>query len=251
MTSSEQLPADLTLRTLALAGRLPDHQVLDPATLSWIACNRPPDSAPRHRTTERPTLFVPNVAWFAHARAAESIHGVRHGARVAVLVQLLAPAHGVGPERARALAIAAACHDCRRHNDRDDPGHGQRAADWLTDQADAVIEAFGMAGTGLTAEAVTAVALHDVPHSAFTDEQTTADRQHGQAVDLLKAADALDRYRLPLERWWPDPARLRRPVPAWAPPLAHDLLVHSEQARLDGATNHQALRQALDAVLPA
>ncbi|WP_230210963.1 hypothetical protein [Streptomyces kaniharaensis] len=106
-------------------------------------------------------------------------------------------------------------------------------------------------GAGPTAEAVTAVALHDVPHTAFTDQQATAYRHHHQAVDLLKAADALDRYRLPIQRWWPDPARLRRPVPGWAPPLAHDLVVHSEQTRLDGATDHQALRQALDAVLPA
>ncbi|SEM67860.1 hypothetical protein [Streptacidiphilus jiangxiensis] len=248
MTASDLLPAGPTLRTLALAGQLPDHQALDRQTLSWIACNRPPQTEPRPRDLDRPALFVPARAWFARPQAAESIHGVRHGARVALLVQLLAPAHGVEPGRARALAGAAACHDCRRQGDRTDPGHGRRAADWLTGQADAVV---GVFGTEFTDEVLTAVALHDVAHPDFTDQQAGAYRLHHQAVDLLKAADALDRYRLPLERWWSDPARLTRPVPNWAPPLAHDLVVHSEQARLDGATDEHALRQALDAVLPA
>ncbi|WP_245204898.1 hypothetical protein [Kitasatospora sp. RG8] len=69
-------------------------------------------------------------------------------------------------------------------------------------------------------------------------------------MDLLKLADALDRFRLPLARWWPDSNRMPGPVPAWAPPLAHDLVMLSEQARLDGATNNQALELALHTVLP-
>ncbi|MER6171831.1 hypothetical protein, partial [Streptosporangium sp. NPDC001681] len=65
------------------------------------------------------------------------------------------------------------------------------------------------------------------------------------AVDLLKAADCLDRYRLPLTHWWPDPSYLRITVPSWLHAVAFDLVVRSEQARFDGATHHDALTHAL------
>ncbi|MGW2377417.1 hypothetical protein [Kitasatospora sp. NPDC001683] len=236
-----------SLRELASTGRLPDHQVMDRPTLDWIARHRPAGPGVRARLPHRPLLLVPNASWFARTHTAASIHGVRHGARVAALVQLLAPGHGLTPGRGLALAAAAACHDCRRRCDRDDPGHGRRAADWLTEHTASLQTTFG---TAPTTEAITAVALHDVPHHAFTGDQERAYRHHQVAVDLLKVADALDRYRLPLTRWWPDLNRLRLQVPAWAPVLAHDLVVGSEHAHLDGATDIQALERALQAVMP-
>jgi hypothetical protein len=54
----------------------------------------------------------------------------------------------------------------------------------------------------------------------------------------------MDRYRLPLTRWWPDPSRLRIAVPDWLHPHAFDLVVRSEKARLEGATHNQALDHA-------
>lgn len=236
-----------SLHELAGTGRLPDHQVMDRPTLNWIARHRPTGPDVRARLPHQPLLLVPNASWFTRKQAAASIHGVRHSARVAVLVQLLAAGHGFTPGRELALAAAAACHDCRRLNDRDDPAHGQRAAHWLTEHAASLQATFG---TATTKEAITAVALHDVPHEAFTGKQERAYQRHQVAVDLLKAADALDRYRLPLARWWPDLPRLRLQVPAWAPLLAHDLVVGSEQAVLDGATDAQALEHALQAVTP-
>ncbi|MFC5666620.1 hypothetical protein ACFP3U_27100 [Kitasatospora misakiensis] len=236
-----------SLHELADTGRLPDHQVMDRPTLDWIAHHRPTGPGVRARLPQRPVLLVPNGLWFTRTQTATSIHGVRHGARVAVLVQLLAAIHGLAPGRGLALAAAAACHDCRRRCDRDDPGHGRRAADWLTERTASLEATFR---TAATTEAITAVALHDVPHNTFAHDQERAYRQHQVAVDLLKAADALDRYRLPLARWWPDLNRLRLQLPAWAPVLAHDLVVGSERAHLDGATDTQALEHALQAVMP-
>ncbi|WP_406205422.1 hypothetical protein OH807_30830 [Kitasatospora sp. NBC_01560] len=236
-----------SLRELAEAGQLPDHQVMDRATLAWIAGHRPAGADVRARLPQSVRLLVPNASWFARTETTDSIHGVRHGARVALLVQFLAPGLGLVPERVLALAAAAACHDCRRRHDRDDPGHGRRTARWLASHLDTVTSAFG---TAPSAEAVVAVALHDVPHHTFDQDDKSEYRRHGLAVDLLKLADALDRYRLPLPRWWPDPGRLRLPVPDWAPALAHDLVVRSERARRDGACDAQALELALHAVRP-
>ncbi|MGW7446653.1 hypothetical protein [Kitasatospora sp. NPDC054795] len=247
MISPTPQPGNAPLRALAETGRLPDHQYMDRTTLAWIAGNRPSGPGIRATMPHRPLLLVPEGSWFARREAVDSIHGVRHGARVALLVQVLAHLHGTDSGRTQALAVAAACHDCRRHRDRDDPGHGQRAARWLANNTATVAAALG---TAPTPEAITAVDLHDTAHHAFTDDQANAHRQHREAADLLKAADALDRYRLPLARWWPDPGRLRLPVPAWLHPVAHDLVVRSEQARLDGATDTQALEHALRAALP-
>ncbi|MFB8198806.1 hypothetical protein [Kitasatospora purpeofusca] len=237
-----------TLRALAKPGRLAGHQVMDRPTLDRIARNRPAGAGVPASLPHRPALLVPDPAWFARRGTASSIHGVLHGARVAALLQLLAHHHDVEPARARALAAAAACHDCRRLDDRADPGHGKRAADWLNARGHLVTAALGAPPTP---EAVTAVALHDIPHEAFNGSETEAHRRHRLAVDLLKAADALDRCRLPLTRWWPDLRRLRLPIPDWAPPLAHDLVVRSERARLDGATDAQAIELALNSALPA
>ncbi|MFJ1936881.1 hypothetical protein ACIOGZ_30010 [Kitasatospora sp. NPDC088160] len=187
-----------SLHELAEAGQLPDHQVMDQPTLDWIARNRPVDAGVGATLPHRPVPLVPEASWFARTETPASIHGVLHGARVAVLLQLLAAEQGFAPGRALALAAGAACHDCRRHDDRTDPGHGQRAARWLAEHPHLPQAAFGVtAGT----EAFTAVALHDLPHDAFTAEEADAYRQHQVAVDLRKAADALDRYRLPLLRW--------------------------------------------------
>ncbi|MFF2042796.1 hypothetical protein ACFVVX_20430 [Kitasatospora sp. NPDC058170] len=54
------------LRELAEAGRLPDHQYMDRATLSWIACNRPTGPGIGATLPHRPLLLVPDDSWFAH-----------------------------------------------------------------------------------------------------------------------------------------------------------------------------------------
>jgi hypothetical protein len=48
-----------------------------------------------------------------------------------------------------------------------------------------------------------AVSLHDVPYRSFSPVRQRAYRSAELLTDLLKAADCLDRYRLPRRRWWP------------------------------------------------
>jgi hypothetical protein len=67
-----------------------------------------------------------------------------------------------------------------------------------------------------------AIAVHDVPYSRFTARQEHIYRQAPHLTEVLKAADCMDRYRLPLKRWWPDTARLSIEVPDWLPPAPAD-----------------------------
>ncbi|RLU82595.1 hypothetical protein CTZ27_29690 [Streptomyces griseocarneus] len=220
---------------------------MDASTLAWIAAN-PPPPAPHEPllVAEDPLLLVPHPAWFADPHLADSLHGIQHGARVSVLACLLAREHGLDREHTAALCTAATVHDCRRHNDRADPGHGQRAGSWFAEHADTVLAAFGQdLSQSARAEAATAIAVHDLPYDAFPSEHRAAYQRAPHLADLLKAADTLDRYRLPLQRWWPDASHLRIAVPDWLYPIAHRLVVRSEQARLTGADHHSALTHAL------
>ncbi|WP_051713141.1 hypothetical protein [Spirillospora albida] len=158
---------------------------------------------------------------------------------MSILAALLATESGLPPDDTRALTVAAAIHDCRRRNDRTDSGHGHRAAAWLRAQGPGILAALDVVlDAPLLDRAAHAVGLHD-------GDQPDRD----PLVGLLRAADALDRYRLPLARWWPDLSRLTVQVPTWMPPLAHRLVVLTEEARLDGATPETALTHAHHTIL--
>ncbi|MEU9045083.1 MULTISPECIES: hypothetical protein [unclassified Kitasatospora] len=225
---------------------------MDQDTLAWIARNRLEASAAPPTLPHPPLMLVPDVTWFAEAQLVDSIHGIRHNARVSLLAGLLAQEYGLDRDHTAALCAAAAVHDCRRQDDRDDPGHGQRAAAWFTRNQHTVTST--MLGRQLLPDlaerAATAIGLHDLPYAGFTPQQNLAYRSAPHLVDLLKAADCLDRYRLPLIRWWPDPSHLRIAIPDWLHRVAFDLVVRSEQARLDGATNRGALIHASQILNP-
>ncbi len=107
---------------------LPAHQVMDREALAWIMRNRPEFPAvPYGSLSHRAEMLIPQRTWFAVPALADSIHGIQHNARVSLLVSLLADEHGLDYARATALSAAAAIHDCRRRDDRCDPGHGWRA----------------------------------------------------------------------------------------------------------------------------
>ncbi|MFF3316719.1 hypothetical protein ACFYV5_14555 [Streptomyces sp. NPDC003035] len=240
---SERTPQpSASLRELAQERRLPAHQPMDHVTLKWIESNRPAnfDAAPSLPREGR--MLVPPASWFALPSLADSNHGIRHNARVSLIAALLAEEYGLDGEDVAAVCAAGAVHDCRRCDDRGDPGHGRRAAAWFLCNSDVVTGALGrQVSLAALHRAATAIALHDVSYDTFTGPQRRAYRASPHLVDVLKAADCLDRYRLPLRRWWPDTSRLRIPLPGWLPATAFALVVRSERARLDGATQTDAL----------
>ncbi|MET7622283.1 hypothetical protein [Streptomyces sp. NPDC005408] len=240
-----------SLRELAFERRLLAHQPMDQVTLGWIRDNRPAnfDAAPSFPRPGR--MLVPQTFWFAGPVQAEANHGIRHNARVSLLAALITEECGLDGHETAAACAAGAVHDCRRRDDRADPGHGLRAASWLLRHPETVARALGHDVPRAAMHRVAAaIAVHDVPYDRFTERQERAYREDPHLVDVLKAADCLDRYRLPLKRWWPDTSRLRIPVPDWLPPLAFAFVVHSEQARLDGADSAHALATARQILTP-
>lgn len=244
-------PPAKSLVELAARKQLPHHQYTDPATVEWIKAHRPdfPETPqPRLRAVSQRLLghaAIPAV-WLAEPRLWHSLHGVRHAIRTAALAAMLAEASGMGEDDTAVLVLAASVHDCRRLHDKNDPGHGHRAATWLTENSEAVWDHFRIRVTPQAVEqAATAVRLHETPYTAFTAADRADHSRAEHITDLLKAADALDRYRLPKLSWWPDSAHLRAPAFNDLRATAFDLVVRSETAHLAGADGADAVLEAL------
>ncbi|MBT2366165.1 hypothetical protein J7E88_12815 [Streptomyces sp. ISL-10] len=244
-------PAD-SLVELAARKQLPHHQYTDHATVRWIEANRPDfPEAPAHelRVTSQRLLYrsaIP-VTWMAEPKLADSLHGIRHAMRTATLAALLAEATGLPQDDTATLVLAAAFHDCRRLHDKDDRGHGARAAVWLTDNADTVWAHFHLTATPQRIDAAaTAVRLHEVPYDAFAPDDAADHARALHITDLLKAADALDRYRLPKLSWWPDSSLVRTPAFDALRSTAFELVVASEAAHLAGFESADSVFKALE-----
>ncbi|MFI5269571.1 MAG: hypothetical protein ACHQ7M_19515 [Chloroflexota bacterium] len=244
-------PTATSLVELAAQKQLPHHQYMDPVTVEWIKANRPDLGLAWPPPLRPATKHLLNqsalpVTWLAEPRLQASLHGIRHSMRTAALAALLAETHGQDEDETATAILAAAVHDCQRLHDKDDQGHGVRAAIWLAANADTVWDHFGLVAMPLQiVQAATAVRLHDLPYDAFSADDRA---DHGRAeriCDLVKAADALDRYRLPKLGWWPDARYVREPAFEQLRAVAFDLVVISETAYLAGASSGEAVLYAL------
>lgn len=224
---------------------------MDHATIVWISDNRPDlPPAPKPVLSPQPKELLAHgglpTQWWADPRLYTSLHGVRHAMRTAALAAVLAEANGLDDTDTVTAVIAAAVHDCQRRHDKDDRGHGNRAAIWLAANGDAVWGHFGLTATPRRiVQAATAVRLHDVPYEAFTADDQADHARTERITDVVKAADALDRYRLPKLKWWPDARYMREPAFDQMRSLAFDLVLVSERAYLAGASGTAAVRYAL------
>ncbi|MFI8437098.1 hypothetical protein ACIGJO_25845 [Streptomyces sp. NPDC079020] len=244
-------PLTASLIDLAARGQLPLHQHMDHATVAWISDHRPnlpPTPAPVLRPQSKKLLVHGGMPtrWWADPRLYTSLHGVRHAMRTAALAAVLAEANGLDDADATTAILAAAVHDCQRRNDQEDRRHGARAAVWLAANADTVWGHFGLAAAPRRiVQAATAVRLHDLPYEEFAADDKADHALAERITDVVKAADALDRYRLPKLKWWPDSEYVREPAFDQLRGLAFDLVLVSERAYLAGASGPAAVRHAL------
>ncbi|HEY8982380.1 MAG TPA: hypothetical protein VIU15_22685 [Streptomyces sp.] len=239
-----------SLVELAALKQLPRHQFTDAETVRWIAEHRPDeltDSAPRLGTAARRLLVrtAMPVTWLAEPQLHDSLHGVRHGMRTAALAALLAQAAGLDEADTATAIVAAAVHDCRRLHDQDDRGHGARAARWLTVNAEDVWERFRLEMTpAAVRQAAVSVRLHEVPYPDFTPDDEADYAAARVIADVVKAADALDRYRLPKLTWWPDGRYVRVDAFEELRAVAFDLVVWSEADHVTGTDSTTAVLKA-------
>ena len=227
---------------LAERGDLPRHQFIDGPTVRWIESNRPRFGVTKKMqlpTREDVERFIPSDNWFVDKKLVDSIHGLRHIIRVIALSALVASKYSYSG-RIENLLAAAALHDIRRENDKGDSKHGLHSAQWFRKNIAVVESRFNIKLARKDIQSIYwTIALHELPVNALIKSKNYARFKKG--VDIIRIADALDRYRLPKIKWWLNEKIIGCRVASGLKQVAFDLVVKSERRYLKGRSGAQSV----------
>ena len=237
----------MSLVSLAAENKLPDIQIMDAETCSWIANNRPKFGGKGHGEI---TSYIfsnlddlrssqPKQEWFAREESFHSIHGAKHLVRCQIYAYMVGQYYELDKVWFNNLIIAAGIHDVARLTDKDDMGHGDRSAQWFA-QNHAL---FGELSEDSVNSICNAVALHnkDINDEVIADSDM-------RLVQYLKLVDALDRYRLPKLKWWPNIEYISIDCPEYFYEFAFDLVLRSEEINLKKSNNGLSVFEALEEI---
>jgi len=238
-----------SLRDLAIHNKLPQFQHMDKTTWNWINQNNPHFETEPFPATDSfydwfQALRIPQ-AWFLEKRIIHATHGLRHLWRSAYYSLYLARILALDEVGVKQAIIASLLHDIRRENDKNDPGHGNRSADWFRSHAAGITSQWHI---NLSPEDITtisiAISLHEVPYCDFSPMQADAYQKYKAVIDIVKTADALDRYRMPKLTWWINDDHLRLIPSQSLRQLAFEAVLDSEGHYLQSTDSLEALGYA-------
>ncbi|MBT9168891.1 MAG: hypothetical protein DDT19_02241 [Syntrophomonadaceae bacterium] len=239
----------LSLVELAQKKKLPKYQYMDEITLNWIIKNQPKFSI-QNKYYINPSIlkryknFIPSKNWFVEKREIKSIHGMRHLLRTEIFSTLLGDLYNFNRRKIQNLKLAAVLHDIRRRNDKKDLFHGQRSAKWFFRNFSRIKKFFRLSLLDIDIEEVYyAIYFHEKPYNKIYS--TTNYKKHKIAVDLLKTADALDRYRQPKIKWWIDDSYLKLVPNEKLKAFAYNLVVNSEKKYLESGDEIKCIFESL------
>lgn len=195
------------LYILAQEHSLGELEMMDKETLEWmkskfgkIIINLPVVvSKYEPLEIEKFRKFIPEKDWFLRSKHINSIHGINHVIRE-MLYSLLVRTYLKLDIAIEDLLVAAAIHDLRRLNDNEDAGHGERAVEWFKKN-----NALFLVKNYSHKYIEYAVANHEVETVTLNLKSRL---YKNQLLLALRMGDALDRYRQPKEKWWPNPKYL-------------------------------------------
>lgn len=144
--------------------------------------------------------------------------------RVALYTQLLC--QSLNKSNNQALLLSAMLHDTQRLTDKHDPSHGKRAGVWFLTNYKNLFQDFDKKQIEIIYNIIT---YHDCKISELPK---TLPDEIKESLMLFKYADAMDRYRLPKSKWWPDTQKLHLSLPQKFFHIAQRLIILSEQQYL-------------------
>jgi len=222
----------MSLVDFAQEGTLPKIQLMDIETLKWIETNRPNFTKANPPFTskilEQVKKYVPLKQWFLEKDCVDSIHGIRHILRVIANVSNLIFNRKTDLITARNLLISSSLHDLRRKDDKGDEGHAVRARDWFMENSDKICRYFDIVlSIEDIDEIASAIYFHEIPYGQILSDKGYL--KHKEIIDLLKTADALDRYRLPKLKWWINDDFVKIVPDESEKSFAYNLVINSEK----------------------
>lgn len=243
----------VSLIELIQKGKLPLHQFMDFETINWIKENIPSfDLSTPPKFNLKPDFlseikkFIPDVTWFLISKKKDSIHGMRHILRVTFhSLHLSSLSRGKSPRLFKNSLIASSLHDLRRKNDLMDLYHGKRAARWFKKNISLIENQYEI---HLSQEDIKAIyysmSFHDLPYENIVKNVNY--ERYKDLTDILKTADALDRYRLPSIRLWFKDQYVTVIPSDYLKYMAFQLVITSETKFLNGLTNVNSVLNAIE-----
>lgn len=246
----------MSLVDLVQQHNLPSHQYMDKETLGWILKNQPDfklpfenlkyDKQTADQIITHLTRYSPKLDWFLNQKGINTIHGIRHILRVTINVFNLCNEFGYDNKILYRVSVAANLHDLRRIDDKGDKNHGVRAIEWFIENKSILERHYDINFNQNDTEAIlVAIELHEISYTNFSDKQKDFYQTHKILVDLMKTADALDRYRLPKLKWWIDDEYLQLLPTNRLKALAYKLVTISEDFYLSGLNNQKSVVKAI------
>lgn len=202
-------------------------QFMDLETLNWIKQNSGYIPNFKNNTNIKISIkeidklirFLPQYDWFANKENYKSIHGISHIYRVIINIFLISKLLKV--KNVDIYLLIASLHDIRRLNDNADQSHGERAAIWFKENS----SLFDY-DSKYFKSIYNAIQFHEIEYDQIP---TNVMSDYSSDINLIKAADALDRFRLPKEKWWTDINRIALKDSHIFLPLSQRLTIESEE----------------------
>lgn len=241
----------VALIELIRKGTIPRNQYMDLETLNWIKKNRPSfnlddelDLSIKSGIEKSLSLiesFIPLVDWFLVLKKKDTIHGMRHIIRVIIHSFFLLDVNKeFSPKYLKNALVAASIHDLRRRTDLMDINHGKRAARWFKNNVKLVEDEYEIQFSDNDIEEIFyAIHFHNTPYETIVSTENY--QKYKILTDILKTADAMDRYRLPSLRLWIKEKYLSYIPPDQIKQIAYKLVVSSETKFLEGLSNKESV----------
>lgn len=236
-----------------LQQKKPTHQFFDKPSLKWLFSHRPKNLLQSYeidpifrRAIERLRPWEKcKDYWFSSQLVKDGIHGFRHACRVSIHAISFAIDNNVNvsENELEAIMFAGLLHDCRRKNDNADPMHGIRSANWLANHSTILPKS--------VSSFLSAIKFAIYVHNDLYDdiERKNSYKKFKFFVDILKAADAIDRYRFPRDDWWFSQRFVVLPVSIEKLSFAFDMALLSELFYFKTKNNKESIRRAWDIVV--
>lgn len=224
----------------------PAHQKNDEFSLQWLKQNLP--NITKYNVDKYKEIIdlvdkiKPwekfNNEFYVNPLVCECIHGRNHAIRVAIYCLVLNEIHqyGINPD---VLIYMGLFHDCSRVDDNKDEGHGERSAQ--------ILKTYLLNGLRVNNHdrILYSISVHEKNYPQI--EQDNEYKSSEVYVNILKTADALDRYRFPRDDWWIDNKFLKLYPDDLSKKIAVDLVLRSENQTLsDGYCNFDSIIKSLN-----
>ena len=245
----------VSLIELIQKGKVPLHQFMDLETINWIKKNKPLFNINNpseyifkneiHNFLLEIKKYIPDPTWFLISEKKDSIHGMRHILRVVFYSLFLTIlSKDFSSSSLKNSLVASSLHDLKRKNDLMDLYHGKRVARWFKKNISIIEHHYDIQLSQKDIEEIYfAISFHDVSYKKI--EVNTNYKKNKTLTDILKTADALDRYRLPSLRLWFKDKFISFIPPEYLKYIAYELVISSEINFLKGLTNENSVLMAI------